>query len=353
MAYNLRYLPRVLLPRAWNRRHRAALLRLDSEEAATLADRVQYYHQVREPFALSDAEAPFQLNLLGKQTSYQLDLYDVLRCFDRHLHIARLFGDVTEVPAQPTIVKSRPIGPLNQNSILLNLNRARHFYFVRDHRRFEEKQDRLVWRGRAFREHRKSFLRQFYDHPRCDVGHHHRKHSDTIWAKPHLSVHEQLAYKFILSLEGNDVASNLKWILSSHSLCFMPRPRFETWFMEGRLQPGVHYVELRDDCSDLEEKMDYYLTHANEAQAIIAAANQWVRSFRNPVTELRIALLVVWRYGYLSGQIAEPPPHWYSEKEASNSSCLRTKASTTAGSNCLFFSRTNSSSASLTLTESQ
>jgi len=353
LAYYIRHVLRLLLPDRWSRMRRSVLLDMTDADAARVWERVQYYHQVTESFVPGEESAPFRLNLLGKQTSYQLDLYDAMRFFDRQLRVAHLFGDVTEVPAHPTLVKSRPIGTHNANAILLNLNRARHFYFTRDRRRFEDKQNKLVWRGRAFREQRKVFLRQFNDHPRCDVGHYHRKHTDTIWTKPHLSVHQQLDYKFILSLEGNDVASNLKWILSSHSLCFMPRPRFETWFMEGRLQPGIHYVALRDDGSDLEEKIDHYLTHTDEARAIIAAAHDWVRSFRNPVTEQRIALLVLWMYGFLSGQIAEPPPYLPSAKAASISSCLRMKASTTAGSNCLFFSRTNSSIASLTPTESQ
>ena len=35
----------------------------------------------------------------------------------------------------------------------------------------------------------------------------------------------------------------------------MTPPRFETWFMEGRLVPDVHYVALAEDYSDLEAKL--------------------------------------------------------------------------------------------------
>ena len=56
-----------------------------------------------------------------------------------------------------------------------------------------------------------------------------------------------------MSLEGIDVATNLKWIMSSNSLCFSPKLRYETWFMEGKLVPGVHFVEVRDDFDDLAE----------------------------------------------------------------------------------------------------
>ena len=50
------------------------------------------------------------------------------------------------------------------------------------------------------------------------------------------------------------MSSNLKWIMSSNSIAVMPRPEFETWFMEGRLIPGVHYIEINRDYSDLDEK---------------------------------------------------------------------------------------------------
>ena len=80
-----------------------------------------------------------------------------------------------------------------------------------------------------------------------------------IWTKPRLNISEQLQYKFILSIEGNDVASNLKWIMSSNSLAVMPKPKFESWFMEGLLIPDYHFVEIKRDYSDLEENLTIIL----------------------------------------------------------------------------------------------
>lgn len=75
------------------------------------------------------------------------------------------------------------------------------------------------------------------------------------------TIREHLDYKFIMAIEGNDVASNLKWVMSSNSLAVMPRPTCETWFMEGTLIPDYHYIEVKDDFSDLEEKLNYYIAH--------------------------------------------------------------------------------------------
>lgn len=116
------------------------------------------------------------------------------------------------------------------------------------------------------------------------------------WACRKMSLYEHLDYKFILALEGNDVASNLKWVMSSNSLAVMPRPRFETWFMEGRLRPGYHYVEIADDFADLEEKMDYYIGHPEEAEAIVRHAHEWVNQFRDGERERLVSLLVLEKY---------------------------------------------------------
>jgi spore maturation protein CgeB len=84
--------------------------------------------------------------------------------------------------------------------------------------------------------------------------------------------------------------------MSSNSCAIMPRPTFETWFMEGRLVPGVHYIEIREDYADLEEKIRYYSAHHEEAEEIARNANEWCAQFQNPERELLIALLVMQKY---------------------------------------------------------
>ena len=118
-----------------------------------------------------------------------------------------------------------------------------------------------------------------------------------------MTIPEQLEHQFIVSVEGIDVATNLKWIMASNSLCLMRRPRFETWFMEGTLQPDIHYVQLKNDFSDLEQKVTYYREHPSEAKRIITNAQQHAARFSNHNHERLISLLVIDRYLRLSGQI--------------------------------------------------
>lgn len=266
--------------------------------------RADYYIQLREPFELSDQASPFRCRPWRGQSTYQLDLRDTLRFFPRDVRLDWIFGDNILDPPTPSLVKSRPIASENRNGVLTKLNRIRHFQFVEDPTPFTEKKDMLVWRGNASQPHRRAFLDRFFSHPLCDVGHYYQRPVENMpYGKEILSIPEQLQYKFVFAMEGNDVATNLKWILSSRSLCIMPPCRYETWFMEGRLQAGVHYVEVAPDISDLEDKLSYYRTHPDEAEAIIQNANAWVNQFQNPHRERLISLEVLARYLRLAGQV--------------------------------------------------
>jgi glycosyltransferase involved in cell wall biosynthesis len=109
-----------------------------------------------------------------------------------------------------------------------------------------------------------------------------------------IKVH--LDYKFIMAIEGNDVASNLSWVMSSNSVAVMPRPTYETWFMEGRLIPNYHYIEVKPDFSDVEERLNYYIQHPEEAEEIIRNAHAYVDQFRDEERERLISLHVLDKY---------------------------------------------------------
>jgi hypothetical protein len=90
--------------------------------------------------------------------------------------------------------------------------------------------------------------------------------------------------------------------MSSNSLCMMPEPKFETWFMEGTLVPGVHYVKIADDFSDLDEKIRFYSEHIIEAKKIIKNANAYVKQFQNKNLEDYMCFKVLEQYAKRSGQ---------------------------------------------------
>lgn len=304
LAYYTRHSPFGLLPHSLLAKSIEPVLaefaRLPNETQQQIRQRADYYNRQNQPFTLSADHTPIgEIGQFKRGThisAYYYDLAALLRYFPAGQRFAYEFGDVTHIPAQPAFVKSRPISNSNQHSVLLKLDSVRHFYIYPDRTPFAAKRDQLVWRGAAHQEQRLRFLRQYHNHPQCDVGCVLKQSAHEPYHRSFLSVGQQLQYKYILSIEGNDVATNLKWILASQSLCFMTSPVYETWLMEGRLQPEVHYVHLQPDYSDFDEKLNFYRRHPEAAQRIIRNANAYMHPFFSRKQELITSLLVMQKY---------------------------------------------------------
>jgi len=151
----------------------------------------------------------------------------------------------------------------------------------------------LIGRASVKQEHRRDFLRQYFNHPLCDLGQINSGTQHDEWLKKKITINDHLQYKFVWCQEGNDVASNLKWVMSSNSIAVMPEPSFETWFMEGTLKPNIHYIAIKKDYSDLEERLGYYLAHEKEALEIRDNANAYIKKFKNSTLEKALCFLVL------------------------------------------------------------
>ena len=272
-------------------------------DAEMIRERVEYCNKLEGSTPLP-ANAIHVKDIPNGHGVYNRDSFEILQYFDGSLSLVTQFGDNQLVPTAPAICKSRPISENNQNAVLLNMDKVRHFTFLKDKIKFSDKKDQAIFRGAVFQPRRIRFMERFFGNPLVDCADtqppgkalHQEWHSDLI------TLYDHLKYKFVVCLEGNDVASNLKWVMSSNSCAIMPRPTFETWFMEGRLVPGVHYIEIREDYADLEEKIRYYSVHQDEAEEIARNANAWCAQFQNPERELLISLLVMQKYFEKTGQ---------------------------------------------------
>lgn len=301
---------RYILPDSlYRQRLEQLLLSMPATELATIDERVAYYNRITEKQYDTRTWTPvrdfnFPFGQKEKFSTYFFDLHNYVRYFNRAYRFAYQFGDITQEPEMPTFVKSRPIKNGNSNAVLLKLNRIRHFVFIKDTQPFRSKKNMLVSRNIVRQPHRKKLLELYSRHPLCDIGQINRdtnsEHPE--WQKEYLTIPQQLEYKFICCIEGNDVATNLKWVMASNSVAVMPRPKFETWFMEGKLIAGYHYVEIKDDYSDLIDKMEYYIQHPDEAEAIIAHAHEHVEQFLNRKRERLISLIVMQNYFRKTGQ---------------------------------------------------
>ena len=298
LFYYLKGYLNFLLPADKNYKQKIISLeqKLSPEQLKHVDERVSYYCKTGiNPY--SEGNKIKDLKKAKTPKSYYFDTYEYAKYFDKNLPINYVFGDVTEVPAVPSIVKSRPISDDNQNSVLLNLDKHRHFVFLKDAKKFSEKKDLLIGRGAVYQTHRFDFYEKYFGHPLTDLGQVNKIGAKPeVWYKPKISLAAHLDYKFILCLQGNDVATNLKWVMSSNSIAVMPKPTLETWFMEGKLVGGKHYIEIKSDYSDLEEQLNFYINHPEKCQEIIKNANEHCGQFFNKEVEDLCSLKILERY---------------------------------------------------------
>ena len=258
------------------------------------------------------------------------------------------FGDVFFSIPIPVICKTRPTKYLkgcsviipnikNQQNesittyetcnVIINLEKDRHWDIPIDEVKkhdipFHEKNNKLIWRGgftgfgwgecSSSRPSRKILCEKFSAHwwSDIDIGPIGILPStpeqigcipSKVWTyngkiKTHLSISTQLRSKFIISIEGGDVATNLKWILYSNSVPLMTKPTMCSWLMEDKLEPGVHYVLLDDQFDDLEEKYEWCLNNLDKCEEIAKNGKKYIEQFLDEEREAKINNLVLRRY---------------------------------------------------------
>lgn len=297
---------RQLIPKCFFRMRLQHTLKVAScrKDFEYIKQRVDYYNKLSFGVKLPASAPRLSEHKMGKKNVYYFDTYQYTRWFSDFFVWGFCPGDVIFVPKYPSIVKSRPLVDNNDNSVIMKLNKVRHFIFVDDNKLFTEKKDMAIFRGKVKgKATRKKFMEMYFHHPMCDLGDISKNTTDPVeWRTEKKTIREHLDYKFVMALEGNDVASNLKWVMSSNSIAVMPRPTCETWFMEGTLIPNYHYIEIKPDFSDLEERLHYYIEHMDESLEIIRHANEYVEQFKDKKRESLISLLVLDKYFRLTGQ---------------------------------------------------
>ena len=280
-----------------------------------IQSRVGYYFKKTSNFRVSNegknlSELFWNQFFKNKQNSHFIDFYNLLQFFNKKNKVDFIYSTKDYIdssiakkhPPYPTFVKSRPVGFNNQNSILLKLNQVKLFHFIKDPKKFENKKNQAVWRGDIRNNfQREYFVKNFYRTPLFDIGQTSPK-QDVAWMKSFMSIKNQLDYKFIFCLEGKCISTNLYWAMSSNSVCVMPKPKYESWFMEGKLEDGVHYIEVKDDFSDAQEKIEFYNNNNDKCLEIIQNAQKFVKQFKNAKQERLIQLLILKQYFQYTGQ---------------------------------------------------
>ena len=95
-------------------------------------------------------------------------------------------------------------------------------------------------------------------------------------------VERHFHYKYILIVDGNCIASNLQWVFGSGSVPVMvTHPDNDFWFKR-YLLPMVNYVPIHYDLSNLNETLEWLVTHDEEAKQISVYAKQLADTIFEP-----------------------------------------------------------------------
>ena len=100
-----------------------------------IKERVNYYNKLNSINYLPKTALPLHEHRYKKVAPkegsvYFFDSYEYTRWFSQSFKWSYRFGDITYIPEIPSIVKSRPIAGNNANSVIMKLNKIRHFIFV-------------------------------------------------------------------------------------------------------------------------------------------------------------------------------------------------------------------------------
>lgn len=307
---NVKGLSKRIIPRKIYQKQLDGILKqiLSSKDIEYIFKRVNYYNLHNTFFDINkNGEKIHQFPF--SKTSYAYDAYEIAKFFSNDFLWSKAFGDISYPLNFPSIAKSRPIEK-SPNNIILKLDKNRHFDFINDKYTFEEKENKLFFRGGVYQPRRIKFFEKYFMHKYCDIAHIGKKKPELYqWMKNwnfKISRSYQTRFKFLLSLEGNDVASNLKWAMKTNSLVLAPKMRYETWFMEGKLIPNEHFALIDDDYENVEELIDFYTNNPKKAKEIIQNAHEYLEQFFDEKREKYIGILVLAKYFYFSKQLELP-----------------------------------------------
>lgn len=207
------------------------------------------------------------------------------------------------------LVKNRP-HDMEEPVILRCLNLSRHwgnYYNKPNDISFEKKKNKVYWRGSTTgnelnKGNRFELVKRWFNTGKninIDVGFSdicQGKNSYKGYVKRKASISEMLKYKYILSVEGNDKDSGIQWKLNSNSVVFMARPRITSWLMETTLIPNYHYILLKDDFSDLMQKLIWCNENQEKCKEIIKNAHEFMNQFKDNKKEEELEKKVINKY---------------------------------------------------------
>jgi len=158
---------------------------------------------------------------------------------------------------------------------------------------FHRKLPGVIWRGtrNTFpkRQNRALFIRNTFNcHKDIDIGYSEydmkrfTTENDHIYFKNKVSQQDQMKYKFILNLEGNDWSTSFLWSLASNCCPLHTFPfTFESVIFGNGLKEWVHFVPIAIDGSDLVEKYNWCMANLDKCEEIATNGKKYMKYYQD------------------------------------------------------------------------
>lgn len=103
----------------------------------------------------------------------------------------------------------------------------------------------------------------------------------TEWARPHISVAEQLSYKYILSIDGNTACwDRVPWVLHSNSLLLKHESQHMCWYYPA-MEDGKHFRSFNLD--NIDTVISDAQNNLMQTQLQIMEASEFVAKWLQPI----------------------------------------------------------------------
>ncbi|KAI1252836.1 hypothetical protein MGN70_005042 [Eutypa lata] len=155
---------------------------------------------------------------------------------------------------------------------------------------FEDKTKKALWRGQInvgqkVSEIRKSLLEASKDKSWSDIE---EIRWDSGLGHP-VQMEEHCKWQFLIHTEGNSWSGRLRNLVNCNSAIIIHNPLNWTAHFYSVLEPdgpNQNYIAVKNDWSDLDEKMNYYLEHQDEAARIGEETERTLRNrYMTPAAE--------------------------------------------------------------------
>jgi len=159
---------------------------------------------------------------------------------------------------------------------------------------WEQREARLFWRGKASGEFhdnvRTRTVQALLDNPLANVKlTWYEDHIQTegladpanslAYQHGHRPFQDFIHYKYNLIIDGACIASSLQWTLASGCVPVLITHPGNDWWFKRYLCPMKHYVPVAYDLSDLGERLEWLVTHDDEARTIAENAVEFSRYY--------------------------------------------------------------------------